>query len=1428
MNVPNNIAYCAEACIIEPVASMFVVGESEPAFSDGPHVAEEITFVVEAVDSSALDQIMEITETPISGICPVVVPETDLHVAVQQMRCSKDLLDRLVCKSPTAEIEIAGISVGCVLDTGAETSLLPSSFYREHLSTMGIESLGRFVKIVGVNDLEVPVDGYLDVPIKIFGKTMMASFFVKPDSVTGTVGRRPEHPVILGCNVLRAIADAAMEPVGPSREDWKLALRWMHLASSEQEVAVNCCAASVEVADGGMTAEALVVDAITSELITIHPGEVRVINCRLAQTGLIAEGCIVSLEADQEIIGPMCVIEGIQVILNGALEVIVANPGPESLTIPATTKLLAARAVSESEEVIVSPTPETLTVSIQSVLVEQGEAASPFRGPMEAEKQAGEPLSAPTVFCFPDNSLYTLPPGVTLDGLSQSDAVGMATLIRRYDSVFSKGPLDVGCCGLIPHEINVIDSTPVNTAYRRVPPHLVDEVKCLLQGLLEKGLIRRSCSNYASAVVLVRKKSGALRLCIDYRQLNAKCLKDAFPLPRIEESLDAMSGACLFSSLDLAHGYFQVTMHPDSVSKTAFRVPWGLYEFVRMPQGLMNSPSTFQRIMELIFGDLNLSELILYLDDVLVFSQTASEQVERLEKVFHRLQAHGLKLNGGKCQLFQTQVAYLGHVVSKEGVAVDPDKIARIRDWPVPTTVAELRSFLGLASYYRRYVDNFSTLAGPLHALAGNTDSKKGKNMRLAEWSDEANQAFLSLKQALCGTPILRYPRFDRPFVVEVDASLKGLGACLSQEDDEGNLRPIAFASRGLRGAERNYTDYSSFKLELLALKWAVSEKFKAYTIGSHCIVYTDHNPLAHLKTANLGATEHRWVAQLASFDIEVRYRTGKSNRCADALSRCPANMSVDETATVLHLAMKCTAVPNEIGGTESLEVSLAEITVSEGGLPPAVLPSYSPEQLAKMQADDPVLGRLRERWSARWVPGQPVPNDDVPGLQAWVNEWPNLSERDGVLYRVSRDMVHGHTYQLLVPEVLRTVLLRAVHDQWGHQGVGRSYGLLKSRGYWPGMNRHVREHVRKCFQCTVTKAQTPVVRPPLCNLLAFKPLERLAIDFLKLDRGRGGYEDVLVMTDSFTKFAQAVPCHDQTAPTVAKVLRDHWFMRYGVPLQLHSDQGRNFESDLIRETCELYGVRKTRTSPYHPQGNGQTERFNHTLCSLIKSLSQTERRKWPDALPHLVMIYNTTPHSVTGISPYTLMFGRKPVLPVDQLISNTRHDWNEDFIREQSDLVLQAHAVAKDCLMRAAEADKQRWDRRALAGPMKVGERVLLKQCAFTGRHKLSNIYAEPSHVVVSSRPEQNLYQVRPALGGPAKWVNRKMMVIDPRTPPVNLKSGLDTLPEEVVGVADDSSDESAPDAEVPSVVPVCRRSGRQNKGQHSNPLHLPVAPSV
>ena len=413
---------------------------------------------------------------------------------------------------------------------------------------------------------------------------------------------------------------------------------------------------------------------------------------------------------------------------------------------------------------------------------------------------------------------------------------------------------------------------------------------------------------------------------------------------------------------------------------------------------------------------------------------------------------------------------------------------------------------------------------------------------------------------------------------------------------------------------------------------------------------------------------------------------------------------------------------------------------------------------------------------------------------------------------------------------------MQAVHDQWGHQGIGRSYGLLKARCYWPGMNIHVREHVQKCFQCVVTKAQTPKVRPPMHHLLTFRPMERLAIDFLKLDRGHGGV-DVLVMTDSFTKFAQAVPCKDQTAPVVAKVLRDHWFGCYGIPAQLHSDQGRNFESALIKEICGLYGVQKTRTSPYHPQGNGQTERFNQTLCALIKSLSVTERRRWPEALPHLVLIYNSIPHGVTGIAPYTLMFGRQPMLPIDQLIANTQNNWNEDHVQEQSDLIRRSHAIAKERLLKAADADRQRWDRRAKASPLPVGSRVLLKNCAFTGRHKLVNQYGDQCYVVVSANNDVNLYEVRPALGGPVKWLNRKLLVLDPRGEPNRAPVGLDILPRIHDNDIDENSDDeaytsseltaeaspSSADAANWPTVAEWRRSHRANKGRHSNPAHLP-----
>ena len=874
----------------------------------------------------------------------------------------------------------------------------------------------------------------------------------------------------------------------------------------------------------------------------------------------------------------------------------------------------------------------------------------------------------------------------------------------------------------------------------------------MLEEMLQQQIIRPSKSSFASPIVLVRKKDNTLRLCIDYRRLNDRTRKDSFPLPRIEETLEALHGAAYFTTLDLAHGYFQVVMAEDSVDKTAFRVPWGLYEFERMPQGLTNSPSTFQRIMEYILGDMNLSEIVLYLDDVLVFSKTLDEHLNRLDRVLSRLRSHGLKVKGKKCSFLRRQVTYLGHVVSEAGVAVDQDKIQRICTWPTPSSVSEVRSFLGLASYYRRFIAGFSKMAGPLHALTGKAVTQAGKGNDF-HWGVKEDEAFNELKSALTTTPVLAYPNFDRNFILEIDASYAGLGACLLQQDDNGKIHPVAYASRGLRGAERNYSDMSSFKIELLALKWAVTEKFGPYLQGSHTVVWTDHNPLAHLKTANLGATEMRWVAQLSQYDLEVKYRPGRTNKCADALSRCPGNASGTEIKSALQETASCL----------TLQVSRTDEDTNKCNVEPCVLPSFTHDELATMQQKDEVLHELRKMWDENWIPGEDFERS-ISGLKSWIREWQKFRMNKGVLYRIVTDPVLGSVNQLLVPATLRTTLIEMVHDKWGHQGVTRTFELLRRRCFWPGMHHDVKKHVQRCFRCVTTKPPTPTIRPPMRHLLAFRPQEILAVDFLKLDGGFKGYEDVLVMTDIFSKFSQAVPCRDQTALTVAKMLRDHWFVHYGVPGRIHSDRGGSFENAIIHELCAMYGIKKSRTTAYHPAGNGQCERFNKTLCGLIRSLDPSERRRWPELMQHVLYMYNTTPHRVTGVCPYFLMFGRQPSIPIDHLLNRLDGDWNEEHTQMQDRLMQKAHQVVADRLREAARREAERHDRKATDPVLEIGERVLLKRNAFTGRHKLEDKYFEVPHIIVNKNEESDLYEVRPVLGGASRWVNRRQLIIDPR----------------------------------------------------------------
>ena len=566
----------------------------------------------------------------------------------------------------------------------------------------------------------------------------------------------------------------------------------------------------------------------------------------------------------------------------------------------------------------------------------------------------------------------------------------------------------------------------------------------------------------------------------------------------------------------------------------------------------------------------------------------------------------------------------------------------------------------------------------------------------------------------------------------------------------------------------RSKEGYSSRKLELLALKWAVTDKFKDYLIGSRFIVVTDNNPLTYvMERGKLQAIEQRWVAALAPFNFGFKYRSGRENICADFLSRIerrPWDVCPEDVAQICARAMNTEDLPIELlSYVLGIYIANSDKTPKECEQSATILPGISWQHISDQQDKDPVIRRMKQLLKSD-KPPYSKRKQEPKEVQLLIRQWHRFQEFKGVLYRVIKEPGKGTVKQIVLPPVLKEQVIKSCHDGHGHQGIERTELLIRGKYYWPGMHKDVKHWVQQCERCCLAKQIK--VKSPLGSLVATKPLEVISMDFTLLEKSSSGVENVLIITDVFTKYSIAIPTKDQKSITVAKALVNSWFWRFGPPQRLHSDQGQDFQAQIIQDLCALYNIKKSRTTAYRPQGNAQCERFNRTLHNLLKSLPPEKKKKWPEYIEELVFFYNTTPHSSTGFTPFFLMFGREARtfnnMVIEEVESNvTDADLSQknlqEWVAKHMFRMQEAQKIVQQRLALKAKDRKIRFDKGATDQPLAVGIEVFKRIRSVKGRNKFQDAYKPERFKIIACNHNQHIYLIEPVDGKEmAKWVNR------------------------------------------------------------------------
>lgn len=952
-----------------------------------------------------------------------------------------------------------------------------------------------------------------------------------------------------------------------------------------------------------------------------------------------------------------------------------------------------------------------------------------------------------------NNRIQLLMKNLRCDHMNKEEKESIERLCSEFSEIFFLEGDKLSCTESIEHEIKTPNlNQPIFQRPYRLPYSQKKEIDKQIKQLEQDGIISSSDSPWNAPLLIVPKKVDAsgiqkYRVVVDFRKLNEITVGDAFPMPDISTILDQLGKAKYFTCLDMASGYHQIPLKSEDKQKTAFSTEEGHFEFNRMCFGLKGAPATFQRLMNRVLVGLNGVKSFVYLDDVIVIGTTIKEHEQNLRQIFERFKKHGLQLQPTKCEFLRREVNYLGHVITEEGVKPDPKKIQCIVNYPTPTNAKEIKSFLGLVGYYRRFIQDFSKKAKPLTNLL--------KQNQQFSWSDLCQDSFSYFKNILTNEPLLQYPNFSIPFIITTDASNFAIGAILSQGKIGSDL-PIAYASRTLNKAE---TNYNTTEKELLAIVWA-TKQFRPYLYGRKFTIVTDHRPLTWLfGVKDPGSRLVRWRLQLEEFDYEVVYKPGTQNTNSDALSRIGITTVTQEPETskeyqeyieekskrlilgknVKEIAGDLFEAPKEyalghcvsqdfqmnkgialefrrkFGQVEELSSQKKSVTeiASIISIETTIICLITKEHYWQKPTYENVfltLINLKHFCVTKNITKLAMPKIacGIDGLS-----WAEVRTMIRYVFRNTQTQILIFTNDEYSQEE-KLKIIEEFHNSpmGGHQGVSKTIKRIKLHHNWKGIKSDVKKFITSCKSCQQNKCSNRTIKQPMVvTTTASKPFEKIFLDVVgPLDTSRNGNRFILTMQDDLTKFSFAVPLPNHTAETLAKAFIENLICLHGVPESIVTDQGPDFLSKVFTLCCKTLKIDKIKTTAYHPQSNGSLERSHRTLTEYLRHYVNERKQTWDEYLAYGMFVYNSSIHTTTGFQPYELMFGRKVEVP-HSLSRSPQVCYNYDDYNKEMKLKFQeAHEVARKNIISRKEKSKTVYDKGQYEININVGDKVLVK----------------------------------------------------------------------------------------------------------------------